>query len=43
MKHTPVHVYRDSKTGQFIPERTAVRRPATTERETVYRPSPKRG
>jgi hypothetical protein len=43
IKHTPIHVVRDSITGRFVPPSTAVRRPATTERETVYRPSPKRG
>ncbi len=43
-KHTPVKIYRDSKTGQIISRETAERRnPATWERETVYRPSPKRG
>ena len=27
--------YRDSKTGLFVPEKVAVRRPATTEKETM--------
>ncbi len=43
MKHTPVHVVRDSRTGQFRPAQDAKRYPSTTERETVYRPSPKKG
>lgn len=43
MKHTPVHIYRDSRTGRIVPREYAMRHPAKTERETVYRPSPKRG
>jgi hypothetical protein len=43
MKHTPVVVYRNSKNGQITTQQYAVRHPATTERETVYRPSPKKG
>jgi hypothetical protein len=44
MKHTPVKVNRDSRTGQFISDRTASQKnPSKWERETVYRPSPKRG
>jgi hypothetical protein len=33
--------YRDSKNGQFIDKRTANRRPATTQRESI--PNPGRG
>lgn len=33
--------YRDSKNGQFITEREANRRPATTQRESI--PNPGRG
>jgi hypothetical protein len=44
MKHTPIKIYRDSKTGQIISQKTAERRNRSTwERETVYRPSPKKG
>ena len=43
MKHTRLHIYRSSKTGQIVTESFAKKHPATTERETVYRPSPKRG
>lgn len=43
MKHVPVKITRDSQTGRFVPYEYAVRRPATTERETIYRPSPKKG
>jgi len=44
MKHNPVHIYRDSKTGRIISQNTANRKnPATWEREVVYRPSPKKG
>ena len=44
MKHTAVKVIRDSKTGQFKSPESAKRTdPAKWERETVYRPSPKKG
>jgi hypothetical protein len=44
MKHTPVVILRDSKTGRIISQTTANRKdPATWERERVYRPSPKKG
>jgi len=44
VKHTPIVVRRDSKTGQFISQSTANRKdPATWERERLYRPSPKKG
>jgi hypothetical protein len=43
MKHTPVVIYRNSKTGEITTQQYAVRHPATTEREVVYRPSPKKG
>jgi hypothetical protein len=44
MKHTPVKIYRDSKTGKIISRRAAERKsPSTWERETVYKPSPKKG
>jgi hypothetical protein len=33
--------YRDSRTGQFVTERTAERRPATTQKESI--PNPGRG
>jgi hypothetical protein len=33
--------YRDSRSGQFVTERTAERRPATTQRESI--PNPGRG
>ncbi len=44
MKHTPVKILRDSKTGRIISRRTASRKsPSTWERETVYKPTPKKG
>ena len=43
MKHTPVVIYRNSKTGEITTQRYADRHPASTEREVVYRPSPKKG
>jgi len=44
MKHTPVVIYRDSRTGLIISRKDANRKnPATWEREVVYRPSPKKG
>jgi hypothetical protein len=43
MKHTPIVFYRDSKTGQRVTQQYANRHPSTTEREIVYRPSPKKG
>lgn len=43
MKHTPVVVYRNSKNGQITTPQYAQKHPSTTEREVVYRPSPKRG
>jgi hypothetical protein len=33
---------RDSKTGRFVPDGTERKRPATTERETISRPTPKK-
>jgi hypothetical protein len=36
-------VVRDSGTGRFVEPREAVRRPRTTERETVNVPKPKKG
>ncbi len=33
--------YRDSKTGQFVKEQTANRRPASTQKESI--PNPGRG
>jgi len=33
--------YRDSKNGEFVTERTAERRPATTQKESI--PNPGRG
>lgn len=33
--------YRDSKSGQFVTERTADRRPASTQKESI--PNPGRG
>ncbi len=43
MKHTPVVIYRNAITGRIVPPRYAANHPRTTEREIVYRPSPKRG
>jgi hypothetical protein len=43
MKHTPVVIYRKSTNGQITTPQYAKTHPATTEREIVYRPSPKRG
>jgi hypothetical protein len=43
MKHQQVHIYRDSRTGRIISQQQAERKnPATWERETVYKPSPKK-
>ena len=33
--------YRDAKTGQFVPEKVAKRRPSTTVSETVKKPAKK--
>jgi hypothetical protein len=43
MKHTPIVVYRNSVNGRIVTENYADRHPRTTEREIVYRPSPKKG
>jgi len=43
MKDTPKVIYRDSRDGQFVPKTWAQKHPAISEREIVYRPSPKRG
>jgi hypothetical protein len=43
MKHTPIVVYRNSVNGRMTTERYADKHPRTTEREIVYRPSPKKG
>lgn len=43
LKHTPIVVYRNSITGRIVTEQYADRHPRTTEREIVYRPSPKKG
>ncbi|MGH8872582.1 MAG: hypothetical protein ACRDWS_11455 [Acidimicrobiia bacterium] len=34
-------IHRDAKTGRFIPEKVAKRRPSTTVTETVKVPAPK--
>lgn len=43
MKHTPIVIHRNSKNGQTVTPQYAAKHPATTEREVVYRPSPKKG
>jgi hypothetical protein len=43
MKHTPVVIYRKANDGRITTEQYAKKYPATTEREVVYRPSPKKG
>jgi hypothetical protein len=43
MKHTPIVVHRNSVTGRMVTPRYAANHPRTTEREIVYRPSPKKG
>lgn len=36
-------VYRSAKTGQFVTEKTAKRRPTTTVKETIKHPAKKKG
>ena len=43
MKHTPVVIYRKSTDGRITTAEYATKHPAKTEREIVYRPSPKNG
>lgn len=43
MKHTPIVIYRNSITGRIVTPQYGHNHPRTTEREIVYRPSPKRG
>jgi hypothetical protein len=43
MKHTPIKITRDARNGQFKPQPWGTRHPNISERETIYKPSPKKG
>jgi hypothetical protein len=43
VKHQPIRITRDSRTGQFKPEEWGNKHPRISEHEIVYKPSPKKG